>query len=89
MLVLYENHKVSGIKFGFKLDPVFDDFLPHIYIRHLITPEMAIVAYLNISEKKYNTSNKRWESYSKADDITLYYMELSDKAIFIISAFKV
>lgn len=89
MLILYENHKVAGIKFGFKLDSVENDFLPHIYVRHLITPEIAIVAYLNISEKKYNKTHKRWEAYSKTDDIYLYYMEFSEKNIFIITAFKV
>lgn len=88
MLVLYENHKVTGIKFGFKLDPVDGDFLPHIYIRHLITPEAAIVAYLNISERKYNKTYKRWEAYSEIDNISIYYMELSDKNIFIITAFR-
>ena len=89
MLVVYEYHKVTGIRFGFKLDEVENDFLPHIYIRHLITPETAIVAYLNISEKKYNKTHKRWESFSEIDDIHIYYMELSDKDIFIITAFKV
>ncbi len=88
MLVVYENHKVTGIKFGFKLDPVENDFLPHIYIRHLITPEVAIVAYLNISEKKYNKKHKRWEAYSKTDDVYIYYMELAEKNIFIITAFN-
>lgn len=88
MLVVYENHKVSGLKFGFKLDAVGNDFEAHIFIRHLITPEMAIAAYLNISEREYNPTHKRWEAYSEIDDITLYYMELSDHTIFIISAFK-
>jgi hypothetical protein len=89
MLIFYENHKVVGLKFGFKLDPVKDDYMPHIYLRHLITPEMAIAAYLNISEKEYNKTHKRWEAYSKADDIHLYYIELSKTDVFIISAFKI
>lgn len=88
MLILYEYHKISGIRFGFKLDEVEDDYLPHIYIRHLITPEAAITAYLNITNKKYNKIHKRWEAYSKTDNIYIYYMELSNKDIFIITAFK-
>lgn len=88
MLVVYENHKVTGIKFGFKLDSVGNDFLPHIYVRHLVIPEVAIAAYLNISEKKYNKKYKRWEAYSKTDDMNIYYMELSNKNIFVITAFK-
>lgn len=88
MLVLYEHHRINRLKFVFKLDSVGNDFLPHIYVRHLITPEAAIAAYLNISEKVYNPVYKRWEAYSEMDDIHIYYMELQNKAIFIISAFK-
>lgn len=88
MFIVYERHNLTKIKFRFKLDSVGDDYLPHIYVRHLITPEEAILAYLNITEKEYNSQYKRWESYSKTEDIHLYYIELPNDEIFIISAFK-
>jgi hypothetical protein len=89
MLILYEKHKLTTIKFRFKLDLAGTDYLPHIYVRHLITPEIAIQAYLNITTKHYNQRHKRWESYSKNEDVHLYYLELPNNEIFIISAFNI
>lgn len=90
MLIKYENHKVAEIKFRFKLDEVENnEYLPHIYVRHLITPETAIVAYLNQTHKRYNQARKRWESYSEIEDVYLYYMEFPNNLVFIISAFRI
>ena len=91
MLVIYENHKIAGIRFGFKLDlnPITNEYEPHIFIRHLIEPKQAVAAFLNISHKSWNQTHKRWEAYSKLDDLNIYYMELSINTIFIISAFKI
>lgn len=91
LLVKYELHKVNDVCFRFKLDlnEVNNDFEPHIWIRHLITPEEAITAYFNQIDKEYNQKNKRWESYSEPDDIYLYYMILNNREIMVITAFKI
>jgi hypothetical protein len=91
MIIVYERHTFSGlnIKFRFKLDQVGNDYLHHIFVRHLIDPETAITAYFNQTKKSYNISRQRWESYSKQEDLHLYYLELPGNEIFIISAFRI
>ncbi|MFA7659421.1 MAG: hypothetical protein WCY19_08305 [Candidatus Gastranaerophilaceae bacterium] len=41
-----------------------------------------------MSEKTYNNKYDRWEAYSEADDIHIYYSKLRKQNIRIISAFK-
>lgn len=82
----YEIIKTSTIKLKFKLDfnELTSQFDPHIWLRHLIMPEEALVAYLNKSEERYNKTFKRFEAYSATDDITFYYLPLSNDFSFIL-----
>ncbi len=89
---MYEIHKVLNKDFYFKkdLNPVTNEYDYHIWIRHLVNPEQAITAYLNISEQIYNADYERFEAYSKADDLNIYYFFLRNNKdkIYIISAFR-
>lgn len=90
-LKFYEIHTLIGLSFKFKLDrnPINSKFEPHIWHRHQITPEEAVLAYFNKSENKWNEKHKRYECYSKNEDIYIYYMYLSKdkKKIMVITAF--
>ncbi len=87
----YLVKKVGKYTFKFKLDlnPVNNKYEPHIYHRHLVTIDDAIRAFFTISEEEWNEKYKRYETYSKTYDITLYYMKLKQKNtyLFIITAF--
>ena len=89
----YELHTVTGLTFRFKLDlnPVNNEYEPHIWHRHQIEPEDVVSAFLNISHTIYNANHRRYESYSKIDDLNIYYNFYSpDKTkIMIITAFKI
>ena len=88
----YLIKKVGKYTFKFKLDknPITQEFEPHIWHRHLITPDDAIRAFFTISEETYNTKHKRFEAFSKDYDMTLYYMKLKEQNtyLFIITAFN-
>lgn len=76
---LYEIHKLSDLSFKFKLDknPLSKKFESHIWHRHLITPEQAILAWLNKNEEIWDSQYRRYECLSK-----------DKKNIMIITAFK-
>ena len=88
----YLVKKVDKYTFKFKLDlnPVTNQYEPHIFHRYLITPNDAIRAFFTISEEEWNEQYQRYEAYSSTYDITLYYMKLKEKDsyIFIITAFS-
>ncbi len=88
----YLIKKVGKYTFKFKLDlnPVNNEYEPHIYHRHLVTVDDAIRAFFTISEEYWNEKYKRYEAYSKTYDIDLYYMKLKQKDtyLFIITAFR-
>lgn len=88
----YLVKKVGKYTFKFKLDlnPISKEYEPHIWHRHLISPDDAIRAFFTISEEKWNETYKRYEAYSRDYDITLYYMKLQQKDtyLFIITAFS-
>lgn len=89
----YEIHTVNGLTFRFKLDknPITNEYEPHIWHRHQIEPENVVTAFMNISETIYNSVNKRYQSYSKVDELNIWYnFYSSDKTkIMIITAFKI
>ncbi len=95
MFKIYEIHNLEGLKleFKFKLDLNIetDEYEPHIWIRHLLEPEQVIAAFLNISEQEYNLEYKRWEAYSKVDNLNIYYIFLNKRhdKVMIITAFKI
>ncbi len=93
MLVRYEIHDIDGINFHFKqdLNPVNNQYEPHIWIRHLIEPEQAIVAYLNISTQSFNKQYKRFEAYSEIDELHVWYnfIKKNPNRVLIITAFKI
>jgi len=88
----YLVKKVGKYTFKFKLDlnPLNNQYEPHIYHRHLITPNDAIKAFFTITQQKWNEAYKRYEAYSQSQDIILYYMKLKEKDtyLFIITAFN-
>lgn len=88
----YEIHTLTGLSFKFKLDknPINNEFEPHIWHRHQVSPEEAVLAYFNKIENRWNIKHKRYEGYSKEDDIYIYYMYLSknNKKIMVITAFR-
>lgn len=88
----YLVKKVGEYTFKFKLDfnPINQKFEPHIWHRHLITPDDAIRAFFTLSsEPEWNEEYQRYEAYSETEDITIYYMKLKEKNtyLFIITAF--
>lgn len=87
----YLVKKVGKFTFKFKLDlnPLTNEYEPHIYHRHLIDVNDAIRAFFTISEQEWNEKYKRYEAYSQEYDIYLYYMKLKNKDtyLFIITAF--
>lgn len=87
----YLVKKVGEYTFKFKMDlnPLTKQYEPHIWHRHLITPDDAIRAFFTISEEKFNKKYNRYEAYSASYDTTLYYMKLKEKNtyLFIITAF--
>lgn len=89
---MYEIIKVRDTKFYFKkeLNPVKNEYEYHIWIRHLIEPIDAIVAYMNQSEKIYNKKYKRYEAYSKEDKIHVwcFYRNENINEVIIITAFR-
>ena len=89
----YELHSVNGMTLRFKLDlnPVNDEYEPHIWHRHQIEPETVVTAFMNISYTSYNPKYKRYESYSQTDDLNIYYnYYTADKTkVMIITAFKI
>jgi len=88
----YELHTLIGLTFKFKLDenPINKEFEPHVWHRHQINPEEVVSAYLNKVDVKWNIKYKRYECYSKIEDVYIYYMYLSkdEKNIMIITAFR-
>ena len=88
----YLIKKVGKYTFKFKLDlnPINNQYEPHIFHRHLITPDDAIRAFFSISQEEWNEQFQRYEAYSADYDITLYYMKLKEKDtyLFIITAFS-
>ena len=89
----YELHAVNGLTFRFKLDlnPITNEYEPHIWHRHQIEPEQVVNAYLNLSYSSWNIKHKRFEGYSDTDDINIFYNFYSqDKTkIMVITAFKI
>ena len=77
----YLVKKVGEDTFKFKMDlnPLTKQYEPHIWHRHLITPDDAIRAFFTISEEKFNEKYNRYEAYSASYDTTLYYMKLKEK----------
>lgn len=78
--------------FRFKLDlnPINNKYEPHIWHRHQIEPEQVVNAYMNLSFTSWNIKYNRYEGYSEADDLNIYYNFYSpDKTkIMVITAFK-
>jgi hypothetical protein len=89
---MYEIIKVQNTKFYFKkeLNPLKNEYEYHIWIRHLIEPIDAIIAYLNQSEKIYNQKHKRYEVYSNEDKIHVWYFYRNNNSneVNIITAFR-
>lgn len=87
----YEIHTLIGLRFKFKLDknPITNEFEPHIWHRHQINPEDAVLAFLNKTTNNLNIKHQRYQCYSKINDIHVYYMYLTKdkKNIMIITAF--
>ena len=86
----YKVFKISGKQFVVKMDlnPVTNDYDYHMYIRHLVTPQQAIAAYFTKTKETYNKEYDRYELYSKAYDITVYYTYLKEENILLITAFQ-
>ena len=89
----YEIHDTNGLTFRFKLDlnPINNEYEPHIWHRHQIEPEEVVAAYLNLSMNKWNIKYNRFEGYSETDKLYIYYNYYSaDKTkIMIITAFEI
>lgn len=88
----YLVKKVGKYTFKFKLDlnPITNEYEPHIWHRHLISIDDAIRAFFTISEEEWNDVYKRYEAYSEGYNIMLYYMKLQEKDtyLFVITAFN-
>lgn len=88
----YLIKKVGKYTFKFKLDlnPINNEYEPHIWHRHLVEPDDAIRAFFSITEEEWNEKYKRYEAYSESCDLFLYYMKLQEKDtyLFIITAFN-
>lgn len=76
--------------FANDLNPLTKEWDLHIYLRHLITAEEAIVAFFNITEQNYNIKHDRYEAYSQDDNICIYYFYYKGNkdVIMIITAFR-
>lgn len=89
---MYEIIKVLNTKFYFKkdLNPLTDEYEYHIWIRHLVEPIDAIIAYLNKDEQIYNKIYKRYEADSKENNLSVWYFYRNgnQNEIVIITAFK-
>ena len=88
----YLSLEFEGVTFWFKLDlnPLTNEYDPHIWLRHLVDPEEAVAAYFNISRKSFNEHHNRTEAYSEEYDLTIYYMQrrVRNKEIIVITAFR-
>lgn len=84
--------KFSGKTFVFAkdLNPLTNEWDLHIYLRHLVTSEEAILAFFNITEQTFNIKYERFEAYSKKDNMCLYYFYYkgNKNIIMIITAFR-
>ncbi len=93
LIKYYEIHSVNGLTFRFKLDlnPVNGKYEPHIWHRHQVEPEQVVSAYMNMSEKVWNFKHNRFEGYSKADDLHIFfnYYSKDETKIMVITAFKI
>ena len=71
----YEIHTINKLTFRFKLDvnPITNEYEPHIWHRHQIEPEQVVKAYMNLSYKKWNIKHHRFEGYSETDDLNIFY----------------
>jgi hypothetical protein len=88
----YEIHTLTGLTFLFKLDlnPLNNEYEPHIWHRHQIEPEQVVCAFLNESSKHWNIKHHRYEAYSETDDLIFWYF-YADKEktkIYIITALR-
>jgi len=81
--------KVRNVIFSFTYEKFGEDYLPHIYIRHLVMPNQVVKAFFAINKNWYNDKNYRFEAYSEFDNISIYYICKNKKAndILIITAF--
>lgn len=72
---MYKSISQNGYRFLFKYDydATSKEYLPHIWIRHLVEPEMAIKAFFDLDEKTYNPEHQRYEGYSTKHDLSLFY----------------
>lgn len=68
------------------LNSITNDYEYHMYIRHLIMPQQAIVAYFSKTTDEYNEKYDRNELYSEEYNITVYYKNLQPD-ILLITAF--
>ena len=89
---MYEIIKVQKLKFYFKkeLNKFKNEYEYHIWIRHLVEPIEAIIAFLNQDNTVYNEIHKRFEAYSKKDKLNVWYMyrNKNKDEIIIITAFR-
>lgn len=90
-ITMYKSIIKNGYKFLFKYDydPISKDYLPHIWIRHLIKPEDVVNAFFSIEKQDYNNIFKRYEAYSTKYNMTIYFFYYKDSKniIVICSAF--
>jgi hypothetical protein len=87
---MYKVTRIKGLKFYFKYELIDAEYLPHVFVRHLVEPKEVIAAYLNSKEVNYNETFKRYEAYSEADNLNVYYTfrKNNKSEILIITAFR-
>ena len=93
MIKHYEMHAVKGKTFYFKLDlnPISNEYVPHIWARHTVEPYQVIAAYFNQSKINFNEKRNRFEAFSKTDNLNIWFNYKGNKKseIIIITAFRI
>lgn len=88
----YLVKKVGEYTFKFKLDlnPLSNQYEPHIWHRHLIEPNDVIRAFFSITEENWNDKYQRYEAYSEPYNMTIYYMKQQNlkTIVIVITAFN-
>lgn len=72
------QYKNLTFYFKYNYDPISQNYLPHIFIRHCIDCKTAIEAYLNRKEETYNDEKERYEAYSEEYNLELYYFYINN-----------
>jgi len=70
---MYKIFEVENLNFYIKFDLINGEYIPHMLHRHSVSIEQAITTFFNITKQDYNSTNMRYEAYSRDTNITIYY----------------